>query len=117
MRIINRLYLALGLLLALSAWTIPVQADVPMTGTFTAAQDCPAVVSIKKGTNPDNTKLAPQQSYQLIAGHNTRPTHYLLRVPGASPDRRWVEIGCGTINSADNSGASPGDSTTSTSTT
>jgi ribonuclease T2 len=76
-------------------------ADVPASGTFTANEACPAVISIKKGTNPGNATLAPNQGYRIVAANKTPPTHYLVIVPGAQgSERRWVAIDCGSINGA-----------------
>ncbi|MDR3476045.1 MAG: ribonuclease [Devosia sp.] len=92
--------LALVLFVLELAATGAARADVPMSGTFVANSACPAVSSIRKGTNPGDVTLEPQKSYTLISGNKTPPTHYLLQIPGATPDRRWVEIGCGTTDTA-----------------
>ena len=75
--------------------TAPVRADVPMAGTFLASAACPAVASIRNGTNPGGVVLEPNTSYPLISANKTPPTHYLLDVAGADPERRWVAVTCG----------------------
>lgn len=72
-------------------------ADVKMSGTFVADSACPATQAIKSGKNPGNVSTAAGQSYQLLAGNKDEPTHYLIQVPGADPERRWVKIGCGHV--------------------
>jgi ribonuclease T2 len=92
-----RVIAALGLLIALA---LPARADAPMSGTFVANAACPAVSSIKKGTNAGNVTLTPQQGYAIVSANNTPASHYLVIVPGADPGRRWVAIGCGTVGGA-----------------
>ncbi|MGX5801005.1 ribonuclease T2 family protein [Bradyrhizobium sp. Arg314] len=72
-------------------------ADVKMSGTFVADSACPATQAIKNGKNPGNISTAAGQSYQLLAGNKDEPTHYLIQVPGADPERRWVKISCGHV--------------------
>ena len=73
-------------------------AQVKMEGQFTASKACPAVVSIKKGTNPDNKSVAAGSSYQLLGKNKDDATHYYINVPGADPAQRWVAIDCGTTD-------------------
>jgi hypothetical protein len=74
------------------------QADVKMSGSFVADAACPATQAIKSGKNPGNVSTAAGQSYDLLAGNKDAPTHYLIRVPGADPERRWVKISCGHVS-------------------
>lgn len=74
------------------------RADVKMTGSFVADAACPATQAIKSGKNPGNVSTAAGQSYDLLAGNKDAPTHYLIRVPGADPERRWVKISCGHVS-------------------
>jgi len=73
-------------------------AQVKMEGRFTASKACPAVVSIKKGTNPDNKSVVAGSSYQLLGKNKDDATHYYMNVPGADPAQRWVAIDCGTTD-------------------
>ena len=75
----------------------PARADVKMNGTFVADSACPATQAIKSGKNPGNVSTQAGQSYQLLAGNKDQPTHYLVQVPGADPERRWVKISCGHV--------------------
>lgn len=96
----------LALLLALAA-LLPVggaRADAPASGTFTAMRACPAVSSIHKGRNPGNVALTPQQGYRIVAANTAPASYYLVVVPGARPDRRWVPVDCGSITG---NGAAP----------
>ena len=70
-------------------------AEVRMHGEFTAERSCPAVISIRKKTNPDHAKLTPDRVYTIVAANKEPATYYQIRVPGARPRERWVEAGCG----------------------
>lgn len=73
----------------------PLQA-APFDGTFVAQQDCPALQSIRNGSNPGNQQVKAGQSYTVLEVNNLgQPTHYRVRVPGASPAERWVSLDCG----------------------
>ena len=85
------------LALAMAAQTGVARADVKMSGSFVADAACPATQAIKSGKNPGNISTVAGQSYQLLAGNKDQPTHYLIQVPGADPERRWVKISCGHI--------------------
>lgn len=100
---------ALAALLSIPAFA----AETKLSGTFVASQDCAAVQSIKKQTNPGNVHLTPGTSYKLLAGNNEPPTHYWIVVPGAQPDYRWVPVSCGTISSDTTKVAPPTDTTSS----
>ncbi|MGE0240216.1 MAG: ribonuclease [Parvibaculaceae bacterium] len=69
------------------------QAEVPLDGSFVADQDCSAVQSIRKQSNP--VKLEAGHSYQIVAANKDAASHFLIIVPGAAPERRWAPIGCG----------------------
>lgn len=90
----------------------PLHAEIRMQGDFTAEQSCPAVVSIRKKTNPGKVSLTPDREYTLLAANAEPATHYLLRVPGARPRERWVAASCGYLGkrkrSAGNATAVPG---------
>ncbi|RWH73725.1 ribonuclease [Mesorhizobium sp.] len=72
-------------------------ADVKMSGTFVADSACPATQAIRNGKNPGNISTEAGKGYELLAGNKDDPTHYLIQVPGADPERRWVKIGCGHV--------------------
>jgi ribonuclease T2 len=77
--------------------TAPVFAHVAMKGSFTAAKSCPALQSIRKGTNPGDVMTAPGTAYTLKGKNKDQATHYLIDAPGAQPRERWVALGCGTV--------------------
>jgi len=63
-------------------------ADVAMSGSFLATQDCPAFQSFRKATNPGEVKLEPGHSYPLLAKNAPNATHYRIRIEGAAPPER-----------------------------
>ena len=73
-------------------------AQVKLDGTFLASKACEAVVSIKKGTNPDNAAIAAGQTYRLIGKNKDDATHYWIELPQADPHQRWVAVDCGSAN-------------------
>lgn len=73
----------------------PARAEVKLSGSFVATRACPATQSIKTARNPGNVATEAGKTYDLLAGNKAMPTHYLIEVPGAEPDRRWVKVTCG----------------------
>ncbi|RWB74892.1 ribonuclease [Mesorhizobium sp.] len=100
--------LAFSLALVMAALTGTAWADVKMSGSFMADAACPATHAIKSGKNPGNISIMAGQSYQLLAGNKDEPTHYLMQVPGADPERRWVKTSCGHVTGGSASGAPAG---------
>ena len=79
-------------------------AEVPLTGFFIARETCPALQSIRNGTNPGEVKTEPGKSYPIIAKNKPNASHYFIEVEGADPARRWVAVDCGEhVVSADGS--------------
>ena len=96
----NRGLLALAITVLAAMGAMPqARADSPLTGTLMATKACPAFQSFRKSTNPGDVTITAGQSYQLVAGNTATPTHLMIIVPGATPDRRWVAIDCGTQGS------------------
>ena len=87
-----------GLVLLMLA--LPAQAEVPLSGSFTATMACPAYQSINRQTNPGSVMTEPGHAYELVAGNRPEPSHYWIVMPGAAPDRRWVAVECGATDSA-----------------
>ncbi len=83
-------------------------AQVKMDGQFVASKACPAVVSIKKGTNPDNATIEAGKSYRLLGKNKDQESHYWIEVPAATPLQRWVAVGCGSTNGTEASAATGG---------
>ena len=73
----------------------PAYAEVKLSGSFVATRVCAATQSIKTAKNPGNVSTEAGKTYDLLAGNKAMPTHYLIEVPGAEPDRRWVKVTCG----------------------
>ena len=88
-RVIGLLAVAIGLLIS----SPDVRAEVPLDGSFVAGPNCSAFQSIRKQSNP--VQLEAGHAYQIVAGNKDAPSHFLIVVPGATPERRWAPIGCG----------------------
>jgi ribonuclease T2 len=79
-------------------------AEVPLSGFFIAREGCPALQSIRNGTNPGDIKTEPGKSYPMLAKNKPNASHYFIEVDGADPERRWVAVDCGEhVVSADGS--------------
>lgn len=90
--------LVFGSALVAASLTSAARAEVKMSGSFVADATCPATQAIRSGRNPGNIATDAGQSYELLAGNKDVPTHYLIRVPGADPERRWVKVDCGHVS-------------------
>ncbi|ESZ23571.1 ribonuclease [Mesorhizobium sp. L2C084A000] len=93
-----RIGVVFGLAMLAASLAGAARADVKMSGSFVADAACPATQAIKNGKNPGNVSTDAGQSYQLLAGNKDTPTHYLILVPGADPERRWVKVSCGHVS-------------------
>lgn len=102
-----RTWLGLGAMLGVVVMMGVAQAETKLDGTFVADAACPATQSIKNGNNPGNVGTEAGQSYDLIAGNKDEPTHYMIRVPGADPERRWVKVSCGHLAGATGAPTAP----------
>lgn len=69
------------------------RAEVALDGSFVAGANCSAFQSIRKQSNP--VALEAGHSYQIVAANKEAVSHFLIVVPGATPERRWAPIGCG----------------------
>ncbi len=92
----------------LTALVLPVSAQVKMQGQFVATKSCPALLSIKKGSNPGNVSVEASKTYQLLGKNKDQASHYWVEVPGANPPQRWVALDCGTVDGAQTSAAATG---------
>ncbi len=91
--------------LIFSTFSIPVlsasiQAQVRAKGTFTATKACPAQRAID-GENPGNVMLTVGDRYETVGFNSARRTHVQLIIVGATPNRRWVSVECGTFEPAE----------------
>ncbi len=89
-----------SVLLSLLLFVTASHAQVKLKGQFVATQNCPAVLSIKKGTNPGDISIKAGTSYSLLGKNKDAATHYWIDVPGANPAQRWVALNCGTTEAA-----------------
>jgi ribonuclease T2 len=89
----------LAVTLLLFVWLLPgsARATIKLDGYLIAGQACPALQSIRKGTNPGEVTLTPQRAYTVIGKNKPAASHYLLRIEEASPSERWVAVGCGRL--------------------
>jgi ribonuclease T2 len=91
---LNSVLRGVGLfVLGLLAFNTESRADVALDGSFVAGANCNAFQSIRKQSNP--VALEAGHSYQIVAANKEAPSHYLIVVPGATPERRWALISCG----------------------
>jgi ribonuclease T2 len=79
--------------LVLLALNPDARAEVPLDGSFVAGANCGAFQSIRKQSNP--VALEAGHSYQIVAANKEPASHFLIIVPGATPERRWAPVGCG----------------------
>lgn len=87
----------LGAFLAIGLGWAAAYAQVPITGTFTARQACPATQSIRTGANASDPSVQPGRSYPLVGKNKPEATFLQIVIDGA---RRWVDIQCGDVNAA-----------------
>jgi ribonuclease T2 len=99
--------LSLGLVVALG-FSAAAFSQVKMDGQFVVTKSCPALLSIKKGTNPGEVAVAAGTSYRLLGKNRDQASHYWIEVGGANPAQRWVAIDCGTVDGAQASVAPSG---------
>lgn len=79
-------------------------AEVPMSGTFTASQACPALQSIRNQSNPGSVMVDPGQGYRVIAGNRPDATYVRIEIGGG---QRWVSLDCGKVGSGQAGGGGP----------
>jgi ribonuclease T2 len=91
----------LAVTLAILAFATAASAQVKLQGQFKATQNCPALQSIKKGTNPGDVSISSGTSYRLLGKNKDAASHFWIEVPGANPPQRWVALACGTTDAAD----------------
>ena len=75
-------------------------ASVPAKGYFVASEPCPATQRIRRD-NPDQVRLNVGQVYESLERNKPDGPYLRIRVPGAQPAERWVELPCGTWKSYD----------------
>ncbi len=70
-------------------------AQEPLGGYVIARTACKATVSIRNAASESGTTLETGRAYDLIGENRVNGSHYYVIVPGASPDRRWIDKTCG----------------------
>ncbi|MBB4285392.1 EndoU domain-containing protein [Roseospira goensis] len=98
-RALAALALTAGLLgaLGLAGGPRPAAAAVAIEGTFTARAECPAYQSFNAGTNPGLVTLTPGTVYGAFELNRPQGAWVRLRIPGATPQERWVARECGRL--------------------
>ena len=96
-------FLSLLLMLSISIGVLLVHpnsahAFVSATGTFASDASCPALSSIRRQANPGNINISPDTVYPLLGKNKQDATYYQIRIEGASPSSRWVDVSCGRIS-------------------
>ena len=87
-------WVASGLLWAICS---PASAYVEVSGVFIADEQCQALDSIRRESNPGNILRTPGQSYN-VRGLNREDGDYVhVDVPSAVPRTRWVSVACGEL--------------------
>lgn len=84
----------------------PAFAQETGDGYFIAKRACEATQSIRGGDAAAPAMLTVDRAYRFVADNKEPPTHYLIEVPDASPNRRWVDHACGERVAAAGSAAS-----------
>jgi len=83
------------------------KANDPISGCFTAEEECPAFVSIKKQSNPGEVMVQPGDEYRVTGQNKPAPTYYLLQMDGVTSPKRWVSVSCGKLSESVCGGATP----------
>lgn len=87
----------LYLILAMLVLPLTGQATLPLKGYFIAEDECPALHSIRKETNPGNVTLSKGMAYEVTGKNKVNETHYLIKIEGDKISRRWVAVSCGKL--------------------
>ncbi|WP_244486789.1 ribonuclease [Aurantimonas sp. Leaf443] len=88
-------FAALGAIILGAACMPKAHAQAVLDGDLMASRDCPAVLSIKRGTNPDEAKLETGKRYAIVGQNRADGSHYRVVLPGLKRPERWVEKACG----------------------
>lgn len=93
--------LAAAILAGLCAAIAPAaSAYAPAEGVFAAEAACPALVSIRRESNPGDVATVPGRSYVARALNRIGGDHVQIEIPEAAPPLRWVRLSCGTLRPA-----------------
>ncbi len=72
-------------------------ATIPLEAVLLAERACPALASIKRGSNPGKQTLAPGEHYRVVGKNRDEASHYLIQLDGTPPAQRWVAVTCGRV--------------------
>nr|WP_224007856.1 ribonuclease [Aureimonas sp. SA4125] len=86
----------LSVFMAAAFHPVAARAQPAIDGFFIARSACEATPAIRKPDNPGDVRLDVGRAYRLFAQNKVPGTHYWIGVDGATPERRWVKIDCGT---------------------
>jgi hypothetical protein len=73
-------------------------ASYAIEGRFVASEACAAFQSFRRQTNPGAVALSVGAAYPAVALNRAGGDHVLLEIPEASPNRRWVALACGRLD-------------------
>lgn len=73
-------------------------------GNFNVTRDCPATRSLRPGDNPGHVTVKSGETYAAVNLNKPGGANVLLRIPGAQPETRWVELSCGKLGGGPASG-------------
>jgi ribonuclease T2 len=74
----------------------PGPAQIRLDGHLIAREACPALQSIRRGTNPGGVQTEAGRTYELIGNNREDASHYQIRIEDApAPRERWVAVACG----------------------
>jgi ribonuclease T2 len=91
------LLFAISVCFFLTVWSKAAYAFIALNDQFVPQQACEALESIRRGANPGNIRLTPQQTYPVVGKNRDDPSHYLLSIEDAEPPNRWVSVQCGRL--------------------
>jgi hypothetical protein len=74
-----------------------VSAYVEVSGVFIADDQCQALDSIRRESNPGTMLTVPGQSYNVRALNREDGEYVHVDVPNAVPRTRWVALACGEL--------------------
>ncbi|MGE3291024.1 MAG: ribonuclease [Geminicoccaceae bacterium] len=83
------------LVVGLALPTMPALAFEPRSGCIVAEQACEAPISTRRSDNPGDIRLEIGRAYLLLGANKAEASHLQIVVPGAKPEQRWIDVGCG----------------------
>ena len=91
-------YLLIAVLLYINLFAVATShGDVRLDGYFIAQENCAALQSIRRTSNPGDIHLIVDMSYEVVSKNKQTATHYKVIVKNASPRERWIPVSCGKL--------------------